>query len=347
LGGQEMTGGERAAVEQRRAALQDMTLKFALAVTTTPNAKGVFSESHAMSLRNYGFGGSNWSAEYLTQPVAGSDPLPYDALVILGSSLTQKSTNDWDRVLIPRGPIYHIDLNQAVIGRGFPITTGVVAEVAGFIDDLIECAGRFKGGGPIVEQRAKLIAQLKQGTEAPPPTDPTAAQLVRALNEVLPAGSHLFVDASVCAVAALRYMAIDPPTQMHNAFNMEPMGWAPAAVVGGALAAPDRICVSLSGDGGFMMNGAEISTAAQYGVGAVWVVYNNNTLAAVEADLQRQFGGDGWMNLYKLGDPDLVQFATGLGANAVEASLGNFKAAALAAFEGARLRKPQVIVVKG
>ncbi|MBV8775747.1 MAG: thiamine pyrophosphate-binding protein [Alphaproteobacteria bacterium] len=347
LGGQDMTPAERTAVAQRRAAFEDMTTKFALAVTTTPNAKGVFPENHPMSLRNYGFGGSNWSVEYLAQgqKTDSSEPLPYDALVILGSSLTQKSTNNWDRILIPRGPIYHVDLNQSVIGRGFPITNGVVAEAAGFIDDMIEYAGRIKGG-PAVAQRAKLIAQLKEGAEAPPPTDPTSAQLVRALNDVLPTGSHLFIDASVCAAAALRYMAIDPPTQMHNAFNMEPMGWAPAAVVGAALAAPDRICVSLSGDGGFMMNGAEISTAAQYGVGAVWVVYCNDTLAAVEIDLQRQFGGDGWMDLYKLGAPNLVQFAAGLGANAVEANIRDFGAAALAAFEAAKLGKPQVIVVR-
>src|SRR5579864_9348942 len=36
LGGQKMTDGERAAVEQRRTGFQDMALKFALAVTTTP-----------------------------------------------------------------------------------------------------------------------------------------------------------------------------------------------------------------------------------------------------------------------------------------------------------------------
>jgi TPP-dependent trihydroxycyclohexane-1,2-dione (THcHDO) dehydratase len=75
---------------------------------------------------------------------------------------------------------------------------------------------------------------------------------------------------------------IEPPSEMHSAFNMEPMGWAPAAVVGAALGAPDNICVSLSGDGGFMMNGNEVSTAAQYSVGAIWVVHYNHTLAAVE-----------------------------------------------------------------
>jgi acetolactate synthase-1/2/3 large subunit len=88
--------------------------------------------------------------------------------------------------------------------------------------------------------------------------------------------------------------------------------------VGAALGAPDDICVSLSGDGGFMMNGNEVSTAAQYGIGAVWVVHYNDTLTAVEVNLQQEFPGDGWMDLYKLGAPNLVDFARGLGADAVE-----------------------------
>jgi acetolactate synthase-1/2/3 large subunit len=167
------------------------------------------------------------------------------------------------------------------------------------------------------------------------------------MNELLPPGSQLFIDASMSAIFALRYMEIHPPSEMHNAFNMEPMGWAPAAVVGAALGAPDNICVSLSGDGGFMMNGTEVSTAAHYGIGAIWVVHYNDTLAAVAVHLQDKFGGEGWMDLYKLGAPKLADFARGLGADAIEVSGSGFKAAFSAALVGARRRKPQVVVVKG
>jgi acetolactate synthase-1/2/3 large subunit len=349
IGPRRMTGEARAEVEHRRARFQNLTTRFALAVTTTPNAKGVFPETHPLSLRNYGFGGSNWSVNYLTADArsAAGSALPYDALLVLGSSLTEKSTNSWDPVLIPDGPILQVDLNQGVIGRGFPIAAGVVAEIGGFIDDLIECADRIKKVDPAVKQRAEFIKRLKQAPPAPP-SNSSEAELVRAMNELLPPGSQLFIDASICAVAALRYMAIDPPSEMHNAFNMEPMGWAPAAVVGAALGAPDDICVSLSGDGGFMMNGNEVSTAAQYGIGAVWVVHYNDTLAAVEVNLQQEFPGDGWMDLYKLGAPNLVDFARGLGADAVEVAGSGFKSAFAAALAGSRQgRKPQVVVVKG
>ena len=171
-------------------------------------------------------------------------------------------------------------------------------------------------------------------------------ELVRCVGELLPAGAHVFIDATLCGGAGLRYMTIDPPTQIHNAFAMEPMGWAPAAVVGAALADPQSVCVSVSGDGGFMMHGSEVSTAAQYNVGAVWVVFANNNLAVVERFLQQEFGGTGWMNLYRLGSPNLATVARGLGADAVEAgSIAAFRSAFGHALTNARTKhKPQVLV---
>jgi hypothetical protein len=78
------------------------------------------------------------------------------------------------------------------------------------------------------------------------------------------------------------------------------------------------------------------------------VVHYNDTLAAVEVALQHQFGGDGWMDLYKLGGPGLADFARGLGADAIEVSGSGFKPAFSAALVGARQRrKPQVVVVRG
>ena len=350
LGTVGMSDAARATVASRSTGFQSLIDKFALAVTTTPNGKGIFPESHAMSLRNYGFGGSDWSTAYIDPSRVGStgSALSYDALLVLGSSLTEKSTNNWDPMLFPDGPIFQVDLNQSVIGRGFPIASGVVAELGHFIDDLIDCGERLDADGPIIRQRAELIRQLKKAPAAPP-SNAIEAELVACMNELLPPGSQLFIDASVAAIAALRYMQIDPPTQMHNAFNMEPMGWAPAAVVGGAIGAPGDICVSLSGDGGFMMNGMEISTAAQYDVGAIWVVHYNDTLAAVEVHLEHEFGGGGWMDLYKLGSPDLVDFAKGLGADAVEVQgIGDFRKVFSTAVENARRKnKPQVVVVKG
>ena len=336
----------RAPIAERMTRFQQLIEKFAVPVVTSPNGKGIFPESHPLSLRNYGFGGGSWGGAYIGSQDPSLEP-HFDALVVLGSSLTEKTTNRWNLALVPDGPLIQVDLDQSVIGRGFPIELGVVAEIGAFIDDLICCGASVTPNSSIIQQRMDIIGRIRNTPVAPPPTAPQE-ELVCCINELLPSGAQLFIDASMCAPAALTYMNIDPPTQIHNAFNMEPMGWAPAAVVGAAIGSPETICISISGDGGFMMNGNEVSTAARYNIGAVWVVFYNNTLADVEMQLKKEFGGTGWMDMYQLGSPSLVDVAKGLGADAVEtASIDIFRQAFAASLTNAKLKnKPQVIVFK-
>jgi acetolactate synthase I/II/III large subunit len=346
-----MSAEARAATAERMRRFQHLLEKFAIPVVTSPNGKGIFPESHSLSLRNFGFGGGDWATVYIKGEESPVITSHCDAMVVLGSSLGQKTTNDWDPVLMPAGPMVQVDLNQRVIGRGYPIELGVVAELGAFIDDLILYGESARPNKNVVERRWTLLHRIKSDIPYAPPSFAPEVELVRCVGEILtrdvsPADGHVFIDATVCGLASLRYMTIDPPLQMHNAFPTEPMGWAPSAVVGAAIADPQSVCVSISGDGGFMMNGNEVSTAAQYKVGAVWVVLANNSLAVVERLLQQEFGGKGWNNLYQLGSPNLGTVARGLGADAVEVdSIEAFRDA----FKGALARgktkhTPQVVV---
>jgi acetolactate synthase I/II/III large subunit len=339
-------GPDPTAPTERSARLQRLVEKFALPVVTSANGKGIFPESHPMSLRNYGFGGSDWPAAYMNGQGAAGDGSHYDALLVLGSSLGEKTTNDLSQTLLPDGPLVQVDADPAMLGRGFPLEFGVVADAGAFIDDLIAAGEAVTPPEPAVRQRDELVQRIKRSAWTSPSTA-LHNELVRSIGELLPRGAHVFGDASLFAAASLRYMTIDPPTEMHHAFKMEPMGWAVAAVVGAAIGAPDAACVAICGDGGFMMHGNEVSTAAQYHVGAVWVVYSNNTLGNVAEHLAQEFGGTGWMDLYRLGEPRLAEVARGLGADAVEVrTVEAFRQAFAASLKDARLkRKPQVVVV--
>jgi len=334
------------AISERSARLRRLVEKFALPVVTSANGKGVFPESHSMSLRNYGFGGSDWPAVYMSGQGPAGDGSHYDALVVLGSSLGEKTTNDWSPALRPDGPLVQVDADPGMLGRGLPLEFGVMADTGAFIDDLIAAGETVTPPEHVVRQRRELVQRIKRSPWAPASTAPQD-ELVRAIGELLPRRAHVFGDASRFASASLQYMTIDPPTELHHAFKMEPMGWAVAAVVGAAIGAPDAACVAICGDGGFMMHGSEISTAAQYRVGAVWVVYYNNTLGNVAEHLAHEFGGAGWTDLYRLGEPRLVDFARGLGADAVEVhGVEAFRPAFAASLNDAKLkRKPQVVVV--
>jgi len=129
------------------------------------------------------------------------------------------------------------------------------------------------------------------------------------------------------------------------------MGYGTAAVVGGKLAAPNATCISIGGDGSFLMHGNEVSTARQYGAGAIWMVWNENDLNMVAQGMAAYFPDPAdpnvWNDYYQLGNPDLVKVAEGLGAEAyLVHSPDDLRSALGRAIKGGQQGRPQVIVVR-
>lgn len=354
-------GSRRAlADERRRQAFTAMVERFAIPVMTTPDAKGIFPESHPLSLRNYGLCGCAWPPLYMGSPTEADH---YDALLVLGSSLGELSTSVvasdlYSHSLNPSGPFTQIDLDSGVIGRDFSISRGVVAEVGASIDELCRQAHHLHPDPGHVETRRQLIAQIK--ADHPAEADPAArastqapthpAALMRVINEGVRDG-QIFIDAGNCVGWSLNNLVIDPPVRYQSALAMGPMGFGVAAVIGAKMAAPDQPCVAIVGDGAFMMHGAEISTAAHNRVGAVWIVLNDNDLAMVSQGMAQLLPpAQDWTDYYQLGKPDLALFARGLGARATQVSHGQgpdmvAKALADALACAAATSQPQVIVV--
>ena len=72
------------------------------------------------------------------------------------------------------------------------------------------------------------------------------------------------------------------------------MGFGGSALIGGKLAAPDKVVLTLVGDGGFGVNPGALATAVEQNIPVVWVVMNNSafgTIAGLEySNYQTKFG---------------------------------------------------------
>ena len=68
------------------------------------------------------------------------------------------------------------------------------------------------------------------------------------------------------------------------------MGFGPPAALGAKIAAPDRVVVSLVGDGGFGQNPAALATAEEENMAVVWVVMNNNAFGTIAGLQKAHFG---------------------------------------------------------
>jgi acetolactate synthase-1/2/3 large subunit len=341
----------------RRERFQRFIEKFALPVMTSPGAKALLPESHELSLRTYGMAGCEWPKYYLSPHCLDENlPKQYDCLAVFASSLGDLATNMWHEALTPSKGILQVDLDQGVLGRAFPIEMGIVAEVGCFLDDLIAQGNRVKANAKSVPARRRFVARIKK---EPAYRDPGKRQsndvpilpqaLMGCLSEELkklPSDSHVFIDAGNCVGWALHYLEVDPPSQVHSALAMGPMGFGVGSVIGAKLGAPDCVCVGIVGDGAFLMHGSEISTAAHYGVGVIWIVLFDKDLAMVSQGMGHYFPCSEWKNYYTLGNPDLAKFAESLGATAYTIrSPETFRRAfALAVTMAESEKKPQVIL---
>ena len=77
------------------------------------------------------------------------------------------------------------------------------------------------------------------------------------------------------------------------------------------MAQPERPVVCVVGDGGFMFNSSELSTALRYGINVVTVILRNDSYGNVADDLDDVFGGTYETDLH---NPDFVKFAESFGA---------------------------------
>jgi acetolactate synthase-1/2/3 large subunit len=106
------------------------------------------------------------------------------------------------------------------------------------------------------------------------------------------------------------YPVYEPRTYISGGYQGT-LGFGFQSALGVKTAHPSRPVVSITGDGGFMFGVQELATAAQYGIGLVTLLFNNNAFGNVLRD-QRIGFGDRLIGA-KLQNPDFMDLATAFG----------------------------------
>lgn len=336
--------GAREALLRRGDAFIEWSQRHGIAVVTSPRAKGLIDERAPCSLGVFGLAGSLQAEEQLRRGC--------DALLVLGSRLGEWSSNNFSRDL-RAAFIAQVDLDEAAIGRCLPVDSPIVADTDEFMAELLALPA---ASGALAVQRCRELAALKAEVPRQRPTSAPSRprgrlapqQVMAALDRRIGEDLDLYVDMGNCTGWAIHCLTMAPPARLFTPCGLSTMGWSCGAVLGGKIATPQRRALALLGDGSFLMNGAEVSTAAKYRIGAVYLVLDDDALGMVNHGEHIQTGHSLDDGYYDLGAPDLVAFARALGAHAYAVDSPQAAADALdAAFVAADAeRRPQVIVAR-
>ena len=121
------------------------------------------------------------------------------------------------------------------------------------------------------------------------------------------------------------------------------MGYGVPAAVAAKLVHPERIVISCSGDGCFLMTGQELATAVQYDVPVIFLVFNNSMYGTIRMHQEKHFPGR--VMGTDLKNPNFMEFAKAFGADGYFADSNEaFEAAFEVALEKNRPALIEIIV---
>ncbi len=226
-----------------------------------------------------------------------------DVLLALGVRFDDRTSSSWlpgYSFTIPPTRLIHVDIDPDEIGRNYPVALGLMADVRTFLRQVLgamradatkaigeQAAARARWLDAIAGYRKEWDAFVAPGfVDDASPIDPQRA--AHEIDKALPADAILVSDIGIHHNWLLQFCKPRRPDSLIGSMGFGPMGFGVAGVLGAKLAAPDRPCVSVCGDGAFFMHASVLGTAVEYNIPVVWVVWNNYAYASIRG-LQRGY----------------------------------------------------------
>jgi acetolactate synthase-1/2/3 large subunit len=261
-----------------------------------------------------------------------------DVVITVGYDLVEHAPSNWN----PRKDktIVCIDTVSSEVDEYFMTATDLIGDIELIVRRLTALCGT---GNPATTTPSRLEDLVNGAFEAGRDDDAFPMHPPRVLWEIRQAlGRHdiLVSDVGMHKLWIARMFPASEPDTVFIANGLAGMGIALPTAIAASLVHPERKVVTVSGDGGFLMNCQELETARRLGTPVVNVIWEN-----------RQFGSIVWKQDKKFGrhfgvdftNPDFVGLAEAFGIPGFRCeSVGDFSAHLRRALE---LDGPSIVVV--
>jgi benzoylformate decarboxylase len=232
----------------------------------------------------------------------------------------------------PGVPVIQVDDDGREVGKTYPVTLGIVADVRttlGALHAALEArlgpaertaaAERSAALGRAKQEHARRLAAEAQAAAGRRPVSP--AFLMHTLGGLLPDDAAIVDESASSLPHVLRHLPFGPRAEFFGS-KTGTLGWAMGAALGVQLAWPGRAVVATLGDGSVMYAPQALWTAARYRLPVRYVVVNNTSYAILKSGMVTLGLPSAKRGVYPgmdLVDPeiDYVALARALGVKAV------------------------------
>src|SRR5216684_3378482 len=266
--------------------------RLGIPVISSPNGFGCLDMTDPLSL---GFIGRNGAFP------ANQAGRHADVVIAVGARFDDRSASSWLPGYswnFPHAKLIHVDIDPDELGRNYPPDLGILADARTLLRQLL---AELERGAPPLGRLAPWHADIKRWQAewenfVRPNFDIHASpmrpeRVVADCRAVLPDDAILVCDVGVHHNWYMQFWTARRPQTMLNTWGFSGMGFGAAGVLGAKLAAPDRPCVAVTGDGCFSMVPHVLCTAVEHDIPVVWVVWNNFSFASIRDIQIGMFGG--------------------------------------------------------
>jgi acetolactate synthase-1/2/3 large subunit len=233
-----------------------------------------------------------------------------DVLLVVGARLGEMTTSGYTLLDVPqpRQVLVHVHPGAEELGRVYqaelPILSGMAQFAAAVRDLRVEPRWR--------DERAAARFEFETWQKhSPMPGGVDLGDCIAVMRERAP-------DAIVTNGAGNHTAWIHRFWRFHSfpsqlAPTSGAMGYGVPAAIAAKAVAPERTVVCWSGDGDFLMSGAELATAVQYDLPIIVIVVDNGMYGTIRMHQERLFPGR--VVGTDLGNPDFAAYARAFGAH--------------------------------
>jgi len=207
-----------------------------------------------------------------------------DVLLAVGTRFSEIATGSFG--LDPKWKLVHADINAEVFNANYPADVAICGDAADILTALLKSLPqRIESDRDGNALRRRIATDKKRYLEEWLHHDSkdrvNPGRFFQALRRrladdaylVADDGNHTFLVAEL--YQATRSKHVLSPTDFNS------MGYCVSAAIGVKLTHPDQQVVGIVGDGGFLMTGMEILTAADNSLGIVYYVFHDGELSQI------------------------------------------------------------------